>query len=160
MKDGQFHEAVEKYNKAVKLHKDPVYFCNRFNNVEDVFIIAFRAAAYCRLENYSLAVQDCRTALALDPNYSKAYGRLGYAFLYTFICSYRLALSCQNQYHEAVQAYKKAIELDPHQESYKNNLKIAEDKLRETSLGNAVQVEIKVVEVLFIPRQLFVLLSN
>lgn len=30
-----------------------------------------------------------------------------------------------------MEAYKKALELDPEQESYKNNLKIAEDKLKE-----------------------------
>lgn len=95
--------------QAIKLHRDPIYFCNR-------------AAAYCRLEQYDLAIQvwemrnrldtqtlsmilsvencplipisfmcwrlfiycleDCRTALALDPNYSKAYGRMGWAIIY------------------------------------------------------------------------------
>ncbi|KHN72372.1 Small glutamine-rich tetratricopeptide repeat-containing protein beta [Toxocara canis] len=78
-----------------------------------------KAAAYCRLEQYDLAIQDCRTALALDPRYSKAYGRMG------------LALSCQNRYEQAVDAYKKALELDPNQESYKNNLKIAQEKVKE-----------------------------
>lgn len=106
MKASQFEAAVNKYNEAIKLNRDPAYFCNR-------------AAAYCRLEQYDLAIQDCRTALALDPKYSKAYGRMG------------LALSCQNRYDQAVEAYKKALELDPKQESYKNNLKIAEDKLKE-----------------------------
>uniref|UniRef100_A0A0N5AJB1 SGTA_dimer domain-containing protein n=1 Tax=Syphacia muris TaxID=451379 RepID=A0A0N5AJB1_9BILA len=106
MKASQFEAAVNKYNEAIKLNRDPAYFCNR-------------AAAYCRLEQYDLAIQDCRTALALDPKYSKAYGRMG------------LALSCQNRYEHAVEAYKKALELDPGQESYKNNLKIAEDKLKE-----------------------------
>ncbi|GMT13865.1 hypothetical protein PFISCL1PPCAC_5162, partial [Pristionchus fissidentatus] len=108
MKGSNFDDAIQKYNEAIKLHRDPIYFCNR-------------AAAYCRLEQYDLAIQDCRTALALDPNYSKAYGRMG------------LALSCQNRYDQAVEAYKKAIELDPSQESYKNNLKIAEDKVREAT---------------------------
>ncbi|VDL86128.1 unnamed protein product [Nippostrongylus brasiliensis] len=106
MKSSQFDAAVSKYNEAIKLNRDPVYFCNR-------------AAAYCRLEQYDLAIQDCRTALALDPKYSKAYGRMG------------LALSCQNRYEQAVEAYKKALELDPNQESFKNNLKIAEEKVKE-----------------------------
>ncbi|GMR36095.1 hypothetical protein PMAYCL1PPCAC_06290, partial [Pristionchus mayeri] len=112
MKATKFDDAIQKYNEAIKLHRDPIYFCNR-------------AAAYCRLEQYDLAIQDCRTALALDPNYSKAYGRMG------------LALSCQNRYDQAVEAYKKAIELDPSQESYKNNLKIAEDKVREANEARA-----------------------
>lgn len=106
MKASQFDAAINKYNEAIKLNREPAYFCNR-------------AAAYCRLEQYDLAIQDCRTALALDPKYSKAYGRMG------------LALSCQNRYDQAVEAYKKALELEPNQESYKNNLKIAEDKMKE-----------------------------
>lgn len=106
MKASEFDAAINKYNDAIKLNRDPAYFCNR-------------AAAYCRLEQYDLAIQDCRTALALDAKYSKAYGRMG------------LALSCQNRYEQAVDAYKKALELDPNQESYKNNLKIAQDKVHE-----------------------------
>ncbi|VDN04634.1 unnamed protein product [Thelazia callipaeda] len=106
MKASRFDDAVLKYNEAIKLHKDPAYFCNR-------------AAAYCRLEQYDLAIQDCRAALALDPKYSKAYGRMG------------LAYSCQNRYEQSVNSYQKAVELDPTQESYKNNLKIAEEKLKE-----------------------------
>lgn len=45
--------------------------------------------------------------------------------------SFSLALSCQNRYEQAVEAYKKALELDPNQESFKNNLKIAEEKVKE-----------------------------
>ncbi|KAL3119654.1 hypothetical protein niasHT_006740 [Heterodera trifolii] len=104
VKSNKFEEAILKYNEAIKLNRDPIFFCNR-------------AAAYCRLEQYDLAIQDCRTALALDPKYAKAYGRMG------------VALSCQNRYDQAVEAYKKALELDPGNESYKNNLSIAEDKL-------------------------------
>jgi small glutamine-rich tetratricopeptide repeat-containing protein alpha len=106
VKASKFQEAVQKYNEAIKLNRDPIYFCNR-------------AAAYCRLEQNDLAIQDCRTALALDPNYAKAYGRMG------------VALSCQNRYDQAVEAYKRAVELDPGNESYQNNLAIAEDKVRE-----------------------------
>ncbi|CAB3404378.1 unnamed protein product [Caenorhabditis bovis] len=112
MKASQFDAAVNKYNEAIKLNRDPVYFCNR-------------AAAYCRLEQYDLAIQDCRTALALDSGYSKAWGRMGLAF------------SCQNRYEQAAEAYKKALELDPNQESYKNNLKIAEDKVKELEQARA-----------------------
>lgn len=42
-----------------------------------------------------------------------------------------VALSCQNRYDQAVEAYKRAVELDPQNESYKGNLTIAEEKLRE-----------------------------
>lgn len=43
-----------------------------------------------------------------------------------------LALSSLNKHTEAVAYYKKALELDPENETYKSNLKIAELKLRET----------------------------
>lgn len=85
----------------------------------------FRAAAYCRLEQHDLAIQDCRTALALEPTYAKAYGRMG------------VALSCQNRYDDAVTAYQKALELDPNNESYKQNLQIAEEKQAEAQAAGA-----------------------
>ena len=44
-----------------------------------------------------------------------------------------LALSCQNRYDAAIEAYKKAIELDPNNDSYKSNLAIAEEKVREAN---------------------------
>lgn len=37
-----------------------------------------RAAAHSKLGNYAGAVQDCEQAISIDPNYSKAYGRMGY----------------------------------------------------------------------------------
>lgn len=43
-----------------------------------------------------------------------------------------LALSSLNRHAEAVAHYKKALELDPSNETYKSNLQIAELKLRET----------------------------
>lgn len=67
VKSGQLDEGIQKYNEAIQLNRDPIYFCNR-------------AAAYCILKQYDLAIQDCRTALALKPNYAKAYGRMGQIF--------------------------------------------------------------------------------
>lgn len=53
-------------------------------------------------------------------------GRALLAFL-----PHSLALSSLNKHTEAVAYYKKALELDPDNETYKSNLKIAEVKLRE-----------------------------
>lgn len=50
-----------------------------------------RAAAYSKLGNYAGAVQDCEQAIGIDPNYSKAYGRMGYAF-----CINALLLTCSS----------------------------------------------------------------
>ena len=53
----------------------------------------------------------------MDPNYGKAYGRMG------------LAYACVDKHKEAIECFKKAIDLEPENESYRSNLKLAEDKL-------------------------------
>ncbi|XP_034737994.1 small glutamine-rich tetratricopeptide repeat-containing protein alpha-like [Etheostoma cragini] len=109
MKVENFSAAVEFYSKAIAINpQNAVYYCNR-------------AAAYSKLGNYAGAVQDCEQAICIDPNYSKAYGRMG------------LALASLNKHTEAAGYYKKALELDPDNETYKSNLKIAEEKMETTS---------------------------
>lgn len=108
MKDGKFIEAIDKYSEAIRLHGSPIFYCNR-------------AAAYSKMERHQDSINDCQTALKLDPTYSKAYGRMG------------LAYSCLNKYRDARDAYRKALELDPTNEGFKNNLAIAEEKIRTGS---------------------------
>ncbi|KAM3876449.1 small glutamine-rich tetratricopeptide repeat-containing protein alpha [Diretmus argenteus] len=109
MKVENFGAAVEFYSKAIAINpQNAVYYCNR-------------AAAYSKLGNYAGAVQDCELAISIDPNYSKAYGRMG------------LALASLNKHTEAVSYYKKALELDPDNDTYKSNLKIAEQKMESPS---------------------------
>ena len=47
----------------------------------------------------------------------------------------RLALLSNNQFEEAYEAYNKAIQLEPNNDGYKQNLKIVEEKLRGMSFG-------------------------
>ncbi|XP_056270062.1 small glutamine-rich tetratricopeptide repeat-containing protein alpha [Pseudoliparis swirei] len=109
MKVENFAAAVEFYSKAIAMNpQNAVYYCNR-------------AAAYSKLGNYAGAVQDCEQAIGIDPNYSKAYGRMG------------LALASLNKHTEAATFYKKALELDPDNDTYKTNLKIAEEKIETSS---------------------------
>ncbi|XP_055040741.2 small glutamine-rich tetratricopeptide repeat-containing protein alpha isoform X1 [Misgurnus anguillicaudatus] len=113
MKVENFSAAVEFYSKAIQLNpQNAVYYCNR-------------AAAYSKLGNYAGAVQDCECAIGIDANYSKAYGRMG------------LALSSLNKHSEAVSYYKKALELDPDNDTYKVNLQIAEQKIKEAQSSPA-----------------------
>ena len=49
------------------------------NNDRLFFIGDFsRAAAHNKLNNNDQALNDCFRSIEIDPNYSKAYGRLGY----------------------------------------------------------------------------------
>ncbi|KAK1174328.1 small glutamine-rich tetratricopeptide repeat-containing protein beta-like isoform X1 [Acipenser oxyrinchus oxyrinchus] len=109
MKEENYSSAVECYTKAINLDlKNAVYYCNR-------------AAAHSKLGNYTEATSDCEKAIAIDPTYSKAYGRMG------------LALTAINKYTEAATYFKKALVLDPENDTYKSNLKMAEQKLKEAS---------------------------
>ncbi|XP_034870428.1 small glutamine-rich tetratricopeptide repeat-containing protein beta isoform X1 [Mirounga angustirostris] len=109
MKEENFAAAVDCYTQAIELDpNNAVYYCNR-------------AAAQSKLGHYTDAIKDCEKAIAIDSKYSKAYGRMG------------LALTAINKFEEAVTSYQKALDLDPENDSYKSNLKIAEQKLREVS---------------------------
>lgn len=41
-------------------------------------LFSLRAAAHSKLGNYTEATGDCERAIAIDPSYSKAYGRMGW----------------------------------------------------------------------------------
>lgn len=107
MKADKFSDALECYSQALKLdNKNAVYYCNR-------------AAAYSKLGNHQQAIEDCRKALNIDPLYSKAYGRMGISY------------TAMEDHESAIECYRKALELDPGNQSYQNNLEIAEQKLQE-----------------------------
>lgn len=111
MRKDQYNEAIELYTKAINLNSQKaVYYSNR-------------AAAYSKVENHEKALEDCQKAVNIDPTYSKAYGRMG------------LAYSSMNEFQKACEAYTRAVDLEPANTAYQANLQIAEQKLREASLG-------------------------
>lgn len=93
--------------------QNAVYYCNR-------------AAVYSRLGNHTQAIKDAQTALSIDPSYSKAYGRLG------------LAYSSLERHKEAKESYEKALAMEPDNESYRNNLLLAEEKLAHLGVNQAL----------------------
>ncbi|XP_078531289.1 small glutamine-rich tetratricopeptide repeat-containing protein beta isoform X1 [Lissotriton helveticus] len=109
MKEENYRAAVDCYNQAVQLDpNNAVYYCNR-------------AAAYSKLGKFSEAIKDCEAAISIEPSYSKAHGRMG------------LALAALNKYEQAITSYQKALDLEPENDTYKSNLKTAQQKLREIS---------------------------
>ena len=43
-------------------------------------MLIFRAAAYTQINQYTEAIADCLRSIEIDPNYGKAYSRLGFAY--------------------------------------------------------------------------------
>ncbi|KAM9518195.1 small glutamine-rich tetratricopeptide repeat-containing protein beta-like isoform 1-T2 [Salvelinus alpinus] len=124
MKEENYSCAVECYTKAIDLDlRNAVYYCNSASGCVAGCCCYHhrRAAAHSKLGNYTEATGDCERAIGIDPSYSKAYGRMG------------LALTAMNKYPEAISYFKKALVLDPENDTYKSNLKIAEQKQKEAS---------------------------
>jgi small glutamine-rich tetratricopeptide repeat-containing protein alpha len=104
-----FEGAVQKYTEAIELDDtNAVYFANR-------------AAAYSQLGDHNLAAADAKQALLVNPDYSKAFSRLGHAEF------------CLGNYKEAVDAYRKGVEKEPQNANLKQSLAAAEAKMNETS---------------------------
>ncbi|PRQ26537.1 putative acetyltransferase A, auxiliary subunit [Rosa chinensis] len=108
MQSKLYTKAIELYDCAIALcENNAVYRCNR-------------AAAYTQIHKYAEAVRDCLQSIEIDPNYSKAYSRLGLA--YYAVGNYREAID---------KGFKKALQLDPNNEAIKENIRVAELKLIE-----------------------------
>lgn len=68
MSTKNYDPAIESYTKAIALDSDnPVYYSNR-------------AAAYSSKGDHLSAIGDAEQAISVDPNFIKAYHRLGYLF--------------------------------------------------------------------------------
>lgn len=65
-----------------------------------------RALVRTTMAKYAEAIEDCQSALAINPTSSKAYGRMGKAYF------------SASDYNSSVTAYEKALELDPNNATY------------------------------------------
>ncbi|KAI5475339.1 hypothetical protein MNV49_001608 [Pseudohyphozyma bogoriensis] len=104
-----YQGAIKAYGDAIELDgENAVYWSNR-------------AAAHSQLQNHSSAISDARQALVVDPNFSKAYSRLGHA------------LFSSGEYADAVEAYEKGLELDPNNATMKSSLATAKSRVPAAS---------------------------
>ncbi|WOL03542.1 small glutamine-rich tetratricopeptide repeat-containing protein [Canna indica] len=102
-----YSEAIELYTCAIAICEKAVYYSNR-------------AAAYTNVKKYSEAVEDCLKSIEIDPNYSKAYSRLGSAYF------------AQGNYHDALEkGYIRAFVLDPTNRTIRENIEVTKKKLME-----------------------------
>ena len=63
-KKKSFQEAINYYSEAVDtLPNEPAYYTNR-------------AIAYLKIDNFDLAMNDCKKALEINPQFVKAYNRM------------------------------------------------------------------------------------
>ncbi|PSS19914.1 Small glutamine-rich tetratricopeptide repeat-containing protein [Actinidia chinensis var. chinensis] len=108
MQSKLYSDAIELYTFAIALCEDnAVYYCNR-------------AAAYTQINQYAEAILDCLKSIEINPSYSKAYSRLGFAYY------------AQGNYRDAInKGFMKALQLDPNNDSVKENIRVAEQKLIE-----------------------------
>ncbi|CAK9142258.1 unnamed protein product [Ilex paraguariensis] len=108
MQSKLYFDAIELYTFAIALREDnAVYYCNR-------------AAAYTQIQQYTEAISDCLKSIDIDPNYSKAYSRLGFSYY------------AQGRYRDAIdEGFLKALQLDPNNDSIKENIRVAEQKMKE-----------------------------
>lgn len=50
------------------------------------------------------------------------------------VCTFSIAYTALTDHESARECYRKALELDPTNQSYQNNLEIAEQKLKEAAM--------------------------
>ena len=68
-KKGQFQSAIDLYGQAIECDgTNPAYYTNR-------------AIAYLKIEDFNLAMNDCKTALNIDPKFAKAYKRISKCYI-------------------------------------------------------------------------------
>jgi len=88
-KKGAYPEALKCYSEAIK------------RNPENHTVYSNRAAAYMKLCEFGLALKDTEECIKIDPTFVKGHVRKGGA------------LEAMKQFTKAMDAYQKAMELDP-----------------------------------------------
>lgn len=70
-KIGNEHYKNGEFSKSIESYSDGIGICPLKCSNERAILYGNRAAAYIKLQNNTMAIQDCSKALDLDPNYTK-----------------------------------------------------------------------------------------
>jgi tetratricopeptide (TPR) repeat protein len=101
--EGNVQEAIRLFTQAIDLDPDNhVYYSNR-------------AAAYMKADSKSKALHDAEKCVELAPSWSKGYSRLG------------AAQQSLRRFEQAIDSFKKGIELDPNNKTLWAAIKCCQD---------------------------------
>ena len=123
MSGKKYDEAIESYTKAVAIDpNNPVYYSNR-------------AAAHSSKNDHLAAVGDAEKAISVDPQFVKAYHRLGYFDLSLSRihlpdhASLRHAQYSLGDYRAAAEAFERGLKQDPTNAGLKAGLQNAQTRI-------------------------------
>lgn len=107
MKSSEHQEAVKCYSRSIEL------------NSTEAATFSNRAMAYLKLKDFSKAIEDSNSALAIKPDYLKAYHRRGKAY------------ASVNKLDLAIKDFQYILEVEPENKEAINELKNARKKLMD-----------------------------
>ncbi|TRM65670.1 hypothetical protein BD626DRAFT_535225 [Schizophyllum amplum] len=103
----KYDDAIAAYTRALALDpSNPVYYSNR-------------AAAHSSKQDHLSAVGDAEMAISVDPNFTKAYHRLGHAQF------------CLGDFAQAADAFERGLKLDPSNANLKSGLQNAKARIAD-----------------------------
>lgn len=121
---------ASEFTCAIKTYSEALDTCPRCFHKERSIMFSNRAAAHLRLEKHESAIADCSEAIKLNPTYLKAIMRRAELYEKT------------DKLDEALEDYKKTLELDPSQHVARfacmrlpDQIKERNEKLKDEMLG-------------------------
>ena len=116
----KFQDAYDAYSKAIEVgltnKKQAVYYSNR-------------AFSSLKLENYGIAIADAKAAIAIDPEFIKAYYRRGSAYF------------ALNQLQAAIKDFKRVCKIKPKDKDARSKLESAKKLKIELDFAACIEVE-------------------
>lgn len=112
------------YLSAIKLYSEALEY-----TPTNAILLANRAQAYIKVENYGLAISDATAAIEHDPSYAKGYYRRATAYF------------ALNKYKVARRDFKKVCQLKPKDRDARAKLAGCEKAVKEEAFSKAIVSE-------------------
>lgn len=123
-KQGNDELTAGHYLKAVKLYSEALEY-----TPTNAILLANRAQAYIKVENYGLAISDATAAIKYDLSYAKGYYRRASAYF------------ALNKYKQAKKDFRKVCQLKPNDRDARAKLAGCEKAVREEAFSKAIVSE-------------------